>query len=536
MAIMQTDELAEYLNALQREECYRVDAVMKESAFETTQRVMFVGRNGAEQGPFVRKYIKRDSGLGSVYGRICEAQRNGRRFRFIPRIIDCYALGEDDVVVMEYVYGETLQDAVYRCDPSMAFAADVFPRLCDAVLELHEAFDAPIIHRDLKPTNIMISRDSLTIIDLGIARFYRDGAGEDTCRFGTRAYAPPEQFGFGQTTVRSDVYALGMLLYFCLVEKTPDAHVREKGFFDPRIPEQVRMVLVRATELDPARRFAGVRELRDAFCAAATECGLGGIVAGSACASGAHPAVSHAGSGAVRGQAPADSGFCPPVPACVSGASFIEGASVRGAAASGGSSESGPRSIAFAQGGFSASRAFASQAVSHAGIPGDTVVPHAHGGLAEPGARIGRGGRMGSDAGDAARSDAFFRRAVLSARSAVRRLSDRIPLPLCVAWNVLVLGCAGILLIGCVWAALFPNETDAAYPLWFLVVEYLLFAASNVVVLTYVLLDKRRAYAIFARLPRMSLLRQWAVFGGYFIASLAALVAFHAVALPYFGG
>ena len=48
------DELSEHLDALARDGCYRVDAVMKESAFETTQLVYFVGANGSEQGPYVR--------------------------------------------------------------------------------------------------------------------------------------------------------------------------------------------------------------------------------------------------------------------------------------------------------------------------------------------------------------------------------------------------------------------------------------------------------------------------------------------------
>ncbi|MFR3273297.1 MAG: serine/threonine protein kinase [Slackia sp.] len=197
---------------------------------------MFVGANGAGQGPFIRKYIARDSGLGSAYERVFEAQRQGRRFLYIPRIADCYTLGEDLVVIMEYVRGETLQDVVYRCDPSMQLAADIFPRLCDAVLELHEGFGAPLIHRDLKPSNVMVSSGGLSLIDLGIAREYKGDATTDTHHFGTRAYAPPEQFGFGQTTVRSDVYALGMILYFCLVEQTPDAAVRERGFLDPGFP------------------------------------------------------------------------------------------------------------------------------------------------------------------------------------------------------------------------------------------------------------------------------------------------------------
>lgn len=281
MPSMEIDELAEHLNALKRDECYRVDSVLKESQFETTQKVFFVGANGSEQGPYIRKYIKRDAGLGSAYRRIFEAQRAGRRFQHIPRVMDCYDADDTLVVVMEYVRGETLADVVYRCDPSLPLAIDVFRRLCDAVIELHEGFDPPIIHRDLKPGNIILSHDSLTIIDFGIARAFREEADVDTVRFGTRAYAPPEQFGYRQTDVRSDVYALGMLLYFCLVEKTPDAHVREGGFFDSRIPVPVREVMLHATAFDPDDRYASVRALKQAFLVAvrSLECADGQSVA-----------------------------------------------------------------------------------------------------------------------------------------------------------------------------------------------------------------------------------------------------------------
>ena len=130
------DELAEHLNALARDECYRVDAVLKEGPYETTERVYFQGSNGAEMGPFVRKRISRESGTGGAYERLCAAQSAGRRFRYLPRVFDCYHAGDSLVVVMEHVGGETLADVVYRCDPSLALACDVFPRLCDAVAEL----------------------------------------------------------------------------------------------------------------------------------------------------------------------------------------------------------------------------------------------------------------------------------------------------------------------------------------------------------------------------------------------------------------
>ena len=260
-----SDELAEHLDALARDDCYRVDAVLKQSPFETTERVFFKGENGSELGPFVRKRIDKESGIGLAYECICAAQKMGRRFRYVPRVIECCDAGTSFIVVMEYVGGETLQDVVYRCDPSLDLACDVFPRLCDAVIELHEDFEVPLIHRDLKPSNVMLSRDSLTIIDFGITRTYKENSDNDTHHFGTRAYAPPEQFGYGQTDVRSDVYALGMLLYFCLTEKTPDVRMRKDEFRDERIPEAIRSVILRAVSFDPDDRYESVLELKRAF-------------------------------------------------------------------------------------------------------------------------------------------------------------------------------------------------------------------------------------------------------------------------------
>lgn len=274
MGCIMRDELTEYLDALARDDCYRVDAVLKDGAFETTQRVYFVGGNGAEHGPYVRKRFDGDAGLGTAYERIWMAQRAGRRFLHLPRILDCYTAGEHRVVVMEHVRGETLADVVCRCGPSIELACDVFPKVCDAVAELHNGFDPPLIHRDLKPSNIMLNSESLTIIDFGISRTFDDGADDDTRHFGTRSYAPPEQFGYGQTDERSDVYALGMSLYFCLTAKTPNATVRRNGFRDPRIPEAFRRLIERATAFDPLQRYMNVTELCRAFDAAMGAVGL----------------------------------------------------------------------------------------------------------------------------------------------------------------------------------------------------------------------------------------------------------------------
>lgn len=258
------ETLSKYLENL---DSWRVDAVLKSGRLETTQLVYFVGHDGTELGPFVRKRLSAEAGLGHAYEEVYEAQRRGARFAHLPAILDCSRTGDQLTVVMEHVRGETLGALVGRQGDAAArwaLARRLFPHVCDAVSELSERFDPPIVHRDLKPSNIIVSGDDVTLIDLGIARTFKEGAEQDTAHFGTRAYAPPEQFGFGQTSVRSDVYALGTLLFFCLTGREPSAREREHELEGAGLPEPLRAVIVRATRLDPAERFASARELREA--------------------------------------------------------------------------------------------------------------------------------------------------------------------------------------------------------------------------------------------------------------------------------
>lgn len=257
MLFMETDELQEYLNALGRSDNYRVDAVLSDAPHERTERVFYVGNNGSELGPFIRKTIATDSGQGRTYEKIFRAQHEGKRFVHMPRIFECYVADSSLVVLLEYVEGETLQDYVGERGASYELALRIFPPICDAVSELHKAFDPPLIHRDLTPANIVVSPGGITIIDLSIARTFQPDATKDTTYFGTRAYAPPEQFGFGQTDVRSDVYTLGKVLAFC---------AGANGDEGRSVPDScIARVVQRATELDPEKRFQSVEALKAAF-------------------------------------------------------------------------------------------------------------------------------------------------------------------------------------------------------------------------------------------------------------------------------
>ena len=273
------DGLEGYLASLLRDDCFRVDAVLKASTVEETQRVFFEGANGAEQGPYIRKLIDRDAGIGSVYRELFELRRAGRRQRYLPAVYDCHEAGGRLVVLMEYACGEMLRELVGR-EPDargrLGLALRVFPALCEAVAELHGALGHPVVHRDVTPSNVVCPAgdpSALTLVDLGIARSYDPDADGDTAYFGTRPYAPPEQFGFGQTDVRTDVYALGMVLFFCLTGRDADRGDRRRRFADPGVPEPLRRVVERATMLEPPSRYRDPGELRRAFDDACREAG-----------------------------------------------------------------------------------------------------------------------------------------------------------------------------------------------------------------------------------------------------------------------
>lgn len=268
------DDLARYLAALERDSCYRAIRPLShgEGGGASTELVEFEGARGGALGPFVRKRIPLNDGMGSAYEALFSAQREGSRFAHLPRIVDCYKTSDELVVISEYIEGATLEELVHEGGVAEDFAPVVFPAVCDALAELHGLCEPPLIHRDVKPSNIVISNVpdgvTATLIDFGIARRYREGSEADTVRFGTRAYAPPEQFGFGQTSVRSDVYALGMVLLYCLTGTEPAGQPTAESLEAQGVQPDIVAVVLKATAFDPATRYATALELKEAYLAA----------------------------------------------------------------------------------------------------------------------------------------------------------------------------------------------------------------------------------------------------------------------------
>lgn len=145
----------------------------------------------------------------------------GLRHANLPGIYDYFSDGGRWYVVMEFIEGETLE--VHLCDKKLPFAEAlaIGVQLCTVLDYLHTR-QPPIIFRDLKPANVMLTAEGhLYLIDFGIARHFKPGQSKDTTALGSPGYAAPEQYGKAQTTPRSDIYSLGVLLHEMLTGDDP---------------------------------------------------------------------------------------------------------------------------------------------------------------------------------------------------------------------------------------------------------------------------------------------------------------------------
>lgn len=469
-----SSELDGFLEAAARSDSWRVERTLKSSPFETTELVRFRGASGGELGPFIRKRIDCSAGVGRAYERLWDAQRSGIILHGVPRLVECLRSGDELSVVTEFIEGRTLGELVRDEGASERLATGIMPALCDAVFELHTLLDPPLIHRDLKPSNVIVRSDGRPfVIDFGIARAWDGKADADTVRFGTRAYAPPEQFGFGQTDARSDVYALGKLALFCATggEGTgpaDEADLRRRGLSAP-----LSEVIARATAFDPARRFSGARALGRAL----RECA----------AAGGMSALPERGPFGYRAPSPSSGHAAGPIGVA------LPAASVPGTAVSAVLGTGPAASAALATGRAASITHETDQLASAVSAPG-------------PAASV----------------------APVPRRSRVVAAIDRIPLGVGVVWDLVVLFVYAFCVLGSVFAIVRPNENDAALPLWFRVMEYGLLIIVCFGVIGWALLDKRPLRAIFPRLPRLGFLRGLllgaGIVGSCFVATVTAAI------------
>lgn len=192
-------------------------------------------------------------------------------FPNLPVVADLFEYDGRPTLVMEYVPGKTLEDRIHEANAPL-LEQQVLGygiQLCRVLHYLHSS-DPPIIYRDLKPSNVMLTPSGvLKLIDFGVARTHKKGKSKDTIAMGSAGYAPPEQYGKGQTDARSDVYALGATLLHLLTNLPPvPLQTPQPGSIhklNPSVDSHTEAVIIKAMSLQREQRFASCAEMEQAL-------------------------------------------------------------------------------------------------------------------------------------------------------------------------------------------------------------------------------------------------------------------------------
>lgn len=290
MTSMDTYQRADPLIGAALEGRYRVDAVIATGGMSTVYR----GLDTRLDRPVALKV------MDSRYcGDIQFLTRFQREAKAVARLkgdglVAVYDQGggapgdEPPFLVMELIDGGTLRELLRERGPMPPHAvAAVLRPICHGLGVAHAA---GLVHRDVKPENVLISDDGeVKIADFGLVRAVAEaGITSTSVILGTAAYLSPEQVGTGESDPRSDVYAVGILAYELLTGRTPftgdsalsvayqrmDNDVPPPSSAIAGVPAQFDALVRRATDRDPAARFADAAELGDALEEVIDELGL----------------------------------------------------------------------------------------------------------------------------------------------------------------------------------------------------------------------------------------------------------------------
>lgn len=187
-----------------------------------------------------------------VYDQLLNTHING-----IPNIIECIKDDKQLIIIEEYINGKTLSQIINEQGLFNEYKAyDIAVKLAHILVNLQSSIP-PIIHRDIKPSNIIIDKNQqLYLIDFNAARHINNNNYEDTRMLGTVYFAAPEQYGFGQSDERTDVYGFGATINYLMTGDKPRAGIAQCNY---------SYILKKCLMLDAINRYQSALELLNAI-------------------------------------------------------------------------------------------------------------------------------------------------------------------------------------------------------------------------------------------------------------------------------
>ena len=280
-------------NIFLRGDTYKIEKVLGQGSFGITYLAEHTGLNRKVAiKEFFMKELNSRSEDGSITGMIDGSLSQNYCLKFQKEAVNLSHLDHPNIVcvtdsfsengtfyyVMEYIYGQNLNDYVKRHNISEEEAVDIIKSVADALIYMHE--EKHMLHLDLKPSNIMRRSDGhVFLIDFGLSKHYGDDGQPETSTtigLGTIGYAPIEQANKsrnGEFRPTIDVYALGATLYKLLTRETPppasdlvsDDELLENKLREKGVSDNLIKVVAEAMCPNVKKRTQSVREFRDAL-------------------------------------------------------------------------------------------------------------------------------------------------------------------------------------------------------------------------------------------------------------------------------
>ena len=191
-----------------------------------------------------RFILHRFTGNGEVYRKLLSYSCQN-----LPVIYEAVSQGEDNLVLEEFIEGDTLGFLLEGALFSPKETRKIIIQLCRALWVLH---GLAAVHRDIKPENVILKGREAVLIDFDAARLHKPEAAADTQILGTTGFAAPEQYGLGQSDTRTDIYSLGVLMNVMLTGQHPSQTLAEG---------RLGRVIGRCTQVNPEKRYRDVVHL-----------------------------------------------------------------------------------------------------------------------------------------------------------------------------------------------------------------------------------------------------------------------------------